>query len=81
MKRGREGSLIPGGKVHNEVRAGVRGEQVVAIHPKAFGAYNDCSIRRPNANKISRRRTGVKRARGWPRTCCPDPLCRRMRAR
>ncbi len=55
------------------VRAGVRGEQVVAIHPRAFGAYNDCSIRRPNAKRSARRRTGVKRARAGP-AMLPCPI-------
>lgn len=27
--------------------------RVTALRPTAFGAYNDCSIRRPNANKIA----------------------------
>ena len=40
------------------------GEQVVAIHPKAFGAYNDCSIRRPNARKISEKKNWGEQSKG-----------------
>ncbi|MCS3459856.1 DUF5718 family protein [Aeromonas sp. BIGb0445] len=40
------------------------GEQVVAIHPKAFGAYNDCSIRRPNAKKISEKKNWGPESKG-----------------
>lgn len=32
------------------------GDQVVGLHPKAFSAFNDCSIRRPNATKISQKK-------------------------
>jgi hypothetical protein len=39
-------------------------EQVVAIHPRAFGAYNDCSIRRPNANKISEKKNWGPESKG-----------------
>ena len=63
------------------VRAGVRGEQVVAIHPRAFGAYNDCSIRRPNAKKISEKKNWGEESKGWPRDAAPFPLRRRLRAR
>ena len=30
--------------------------RVIGLHPKSFAAYNDCSIRRPNANKISEKK-------------------------
>ncbi|MDX1796731.1 MAG: DUF5718 family protein [Hydrogenovibrio sp.] len=32
------------------------GDQVIGLHPKAFSAFNDCSIRRPNATKISQKK-------------------------
>lgn len=32
------------------------GNKVVAVRPTAFGAYNDCSIRRPDARKISEKK-------------------------
>ncbi|MEE3608309.1 DUF5718 family protein [Avibacterium paragallinarum] len=32
------------------------GEKVTALLPRAFAAYNDCSIRRPNANKICKKK-------------------------
>lgn len=38
--------------------------KVVAIHPKAFGAYNDCSIRRPNAKKISEKKNWGAHSKG-----------------
>lgn len=40
------------------------GEQVVAIRPRAFGAYNDCSIRRPNAKKISEKKNWGPESKG-----------------
>ncbi|MFM5754755.1 DUF5718 family protein [Aeromonas veronii] len=40
------------------------GKQVVAIHPCAFGAYNDCSIRRPNAKKISEKKNWGEESKG-----------------
>ncbi|MGL4714755.1 MAG: DUF5718 family protein, partial [Aeromonas sp.] len=40
------------------------GKQVVAIHPRAFGAYNDCSIRRPNAKKISEKKNWGEQSKG-----------------
>ncbi|WP_421333253.1 DUF5718 family protein [Aeromonas sp. 603607] len=39
-------------------------KQVVAIHPRAFGAYNDCSIRRPNAKKISEKKNWGEESKG-----------------
>ena len=40
------------------------GKQVVAIHPRAFGAYNDCSIRCPNAKKISEKKNWGEESKG-----------------
>ena len=40
------------------------GKQVVAIHPRTFGAYNDCSIRRPNAKKISEKKNWGEESKG-----------------
>ncbi|MCF5891812.1 hypothetical protein K3H46_12365 [Aeromonas veronii] len=40
------------------------GKQVVAIHPRAFGAYNDSSIRRPNAKKISEKKNWGEESKG-----------------
>lgn len=40
------------------------GKQVVAIHPRAFGAYNDCSIRRSNAKKISEKKNWGEESKG-----------------
>ncbi|KAE9637593.1 DUF5718 family protein [Aeromonas veronii] len=39
-------------------------KKVVAIHPRAFGAYNDCSIRRPNAKKISEKKNWGEESKG-----------------
>ena len=39
-------------------------KQVVALHPRAFGAYNDCSIRRPNAKKISEKKNWGEESKG-----------------
>ena len=36
----------------------------MAIHPRAFGAYNDCSIRRPNAKKISEKKNWGEESKG-----------------
>ena len=47
------------------------GEQVVAIHPKAFGAYNDCSIRRPNAKKISEKKNWGEESKGLAANLLP----------
>lgn len=40
------------------------GARVVAIRPRAFGAYNDCSIRRPNAKKISEKKNWGEESKG-----------------
>lgn len=47
------------------------GEQVVAIHPRAFGAYNDCSIRRPNAKKISEKKNWGPESKGLAENLLP----------
>ncbi|ELV7508965.1 DUF5718 family protein [Aeromonas veronii] len=47
------------------------GKQVVAIHPRAFGAYNDCSIRRPNAKKISEKKNWDEASKGLAANLLP----------
>lgn len=47
------------------------GTQVVAIHPRAFGAYNDCSIRRPNAKKISEKKNWGEESKGLAANLLP----------
>ena len=47
------------------------GKQVVAIHPCAFGAYNDCSIRRPNAKKISEIKNWGEESKGLSANLLP----------
>ncbi|TNJ06884.1 hypothetical protein CF117_03010 [Aeromonas veronii] len=47
------------------------GKQVVAIHPRAFGAYNDCSIRRPNAKKISEKKNWGEESKGLAANLMP----------
>lgn len=37
--------------------------RVVSLTPRKFAAYNDCSIRKPNAKKSVKRRTGVSTQR------------------
>lgn len=39
-------------------------ERVVALTPRRFGAYNDCSIRRPNARKISDKKNWGAQSKG-----------------
>lgn len=46
-------------------------KQVVAIHPRAFGAYNDCSIRRPNAKKISEKKNWGEENKGLAANLLP----------
>ena len=46
-------------------------KQVVAIHPRAFGAYNDCSIRRPNAKKISEKKNWGEESQGLAANLLP----------
>lgn len=40
------------------------GSQVIAIYPRAFAAYNDCSIRRPHAKKISEKKNWGVNSKG-----------------
>jgi hypothetical protein len=40
------------------------GQKVIAIEPKSFGAYNDCSIRRPGAKKISEKKNWGQESKG-----------------
>ncbi|MBM0416504.1 DUF5718 family protein [Aeromonas veronii] len=47
------------------------GKQVVAIHPRTFGAYNDCSIRRPNAKKISEKKNWGEESKGLAANLLP----------
>ena len=44
-----------------------RDGQVIALTPKAFGAYNDCSIRREGAPKISRKKNWGANSKGIAR--------------
>lgn len=41
-----------------------KAEEVVAIIPQQFGAYNDCSIRKPNAKKISDKKNWGSSSKG-----------------
>lgn len=38
---------------------------VVGLSPRFFAAYNDCSIRKPNAKKSVRRKTGAQIRKGY----------------
>ncbi|MDD0851711.1 DUF5718 family protein [Halobacteriovorax sp. GB3] len=40
------------------------GDQVVSLNPILFGAYNDCSIRRPGAKKISEKKNWGECSKG-----------------
>jgi len=40
------------------------GTKVVGLEPEQFGAYNDCSIRRPNAKKISEKKNWGPNTKG-----------------
>ncbi len=40
------------------------GDEVESITPKLFGAYNDCSIRRPDAKKISEKKNWGEKSKG-----------------
>ncbi len=42
---------------------------VSALHPTAIGAFNDCSIRRPGAAKISHKKNWGPDAKGMAQTC------------
>lgn len=44
------------------------GQQVVRLEPLWFGAYNDCSIRRPNAKKISEKKNWGAQSKGLSAT-------------
>ncbi len=46
-------------------------QQVTALYPKSFGAYNDCSIRRPNANKIADKKNWGEQTKGLSATLIP----------
>ncbi|PJG60127.1 DUF5718 family protein [Aeromonas cavernicola] len=48
-----------------------QGTQVVAIIPRAFAAYNDCSIRRPHANKISEKKNWGSASKGLAANLLP----------
>ncbi len=39
---------------------------ITQLNAKAFSAFNDCSIRRPNASKISQKKTGANPAPAFP---------------
>lgn len=45
--------------------------QVVKLIPYSFGAYNDCSIRRPNANKICEKKNWGAETKGLSDTLIP----------
>ncbi len=47
------------------------GERVSALTPTAFAAYNDCSIRRPGAKKISEKKNWGKETKGVSETFIP----------
>lgn len=49
-------------------RVHYEGEQVKRLEPLQFGAYNDCSIRRPNAKKISEKKNWGANAKGLSKT-------------
>ncbi|TNH03034.1 hypothetical protein FHQ26_03885 [Testudinibacter sp. TR-2022] len=46
-------------------------KQVTALYPKLFGAYNDCSIRRPNAAKIADKKNWGEQTKGLSATLIP----------
>jgi hypothetical protein len=45
--------------------------RVVNLHPLAFGAFNDCSIRQPNAQKISQKKNWGVHSKGIARQFIP----------
>lgn len=45
-------------------RLGYQKEKVHELHPVKFGAYNDCSIRKPGARKISEKKNWGKHSKG-----------------
>lgn len=46
-------------------------QKVVKIVPHFFAAYNDCSIRRPNANKICEKKNWGEHTKGLSKTLLP----------
>ena len=50
-----------------------QGDTVSSLQPFALGAFNDCSIRRPGAPKISFRRTGVRRRKALRHSSSTSP--------
>ncbi len=46
-------------------------QRVIALHPRAFGAYNDCSIRREGARKISEKKNWGPQSKGVASTLLP----------
>ncbi|HDR1023023.1 TPA: hypothetical protein QB352_002340 [Pasteurella multocida] len=46
-------------------------KKVTALIPRFFGAYNDCSIRRPNAKKISEKKNWGENTKGLSATLLP----------
>ena len=48
-----------------------RGNEVAGIVPRQFGAYNDCSIRRPGARKISEKKNWGPASKGIAATLLP----------
>lgn len=46
-------------------------KKVTALIPRFFGAYNDCSIRRPNAKKISEKKNWGTNTKGLSATLLP----------
>ncbi len=50
---------------------GYEGGRVVSLTPRWFGAYNDCSIRKPNARKISEKKNWGPASKGCSATLLP----------
>ncbi|WP_040977257.1 DUF5718 family protein [Necropsobacter massiliensis] len=46
-------------------------QKVTALSPRYFAAYNDCSIRRPNAHKICEKKNWGKNTKGIAQTLIP----------
>ncbi|OBX05151.1 DUF5718 family protein [Gallibacterium genomosp. 3] len=46
-------------------------KQVIGLTPSAFAAYNDCSIRKPNAKKICEKKNWGKSSKGLSSTILP----------
>ncbi|MDO5055155.1 MAG: DUF5718 family protein [Pasteurella oralis] len=47
------------------------GQKVIQLIPRLFAAYNDCSIRRPNAQKISEKKNWAPESKGLSPTLLP----------